>query len=123
MSPRTLAVERRTVGIGYLRWLRDLWVTRDNRWVRRYNRTAPKLLCIHSHEGAWNAYNPAGPYYGGLQMDSSFMWAYGADKLAKYGGRDARYWTARDQLAVGFRAVRARGFTPWPNTARACGLL
>jgi len=56
-------------------------------------------------------------------MDSSFMWAYGADKLAKYGGRDARYWTARDQLAVGFRAVRARGFTPWPNTARACGLL
>lgn len=118
-----MAVERRTVGIGYLRWLRDLWVRRDNRWVRRYNRTAPKLLCIHSHEGAWNAYNPAGPYYGGLQMDSPFMWAYGADKLAKYGGRDARYWTARDQLAVGFRAVRARGFTPWPNTARACGLL
>ena len=31
------------------------------------------LGCIHQHEGAWNAYNGAGPYYGGLQMSPTFM--------------------------------------------------
>jgi hypothetical protein len=111
------------VSIAYLRWLRRSWVLRDQIWVRRYNRIAPKLICIHRYEGAWNAYNPAGPYYGGLQMDTSFMQTYGPDKLYRYGGRDARYWSRDDQLAVGIRAVRERGFTPWPNTARACGLL
>ena len=67
-------------------------------------------------------YSPAG-YYGGLQMDWSFMRTYGPDKLARYGGRDARYWAPADQLAVAMRAVRTRGYYPWPNSARACGII
>jgi len=108
--------------IGYLRWLWRRWYWKNASWVLQFRRIAPKLMCIHRYEGSWTAYNPAG-YYGGLQMDRSFMWTYGADKMYRYGGRDARYWLPRDQLAVGFRAVRHRGFWPWPNTARRCGLL
>lgn len=80
------------------------------------------LRCIHTHEGAWNAYNPAGPYYGGLQMDSAFMSSWGSDMLSKYGGRDARYWSPLDQLIVGYRAVVSIGYGPWPNTRLMCGI-
>lgn len=87
------------------------------------------LMCIHhgpdgnSGEGSWTAYNPSGPYYGGLQADHSFYTTYGAPEVRKYGGRDPRYWSAADQLHMGYRGVQARGYGPWPNTARACGLL
>lgn len=122
VHPKTVAWEMHTTNIGHLKWLQHVWQMRNRSWVLQYRNVAPKLLCIHSFEGAWNAYSPAG-YYGGLQMNSSFMRAYGWDKLVKYGWHDARYWSPADQLAVGFRAVRARGFWPWPNTAAACGLL
>jgi hypothetical protein len=55
-------------------------------------------------------------------MDASFMAHWGADKLTKYDGADARYWSVRDQMAVASRAVAHIGFSPWPNTAAACGL-
>jgi hypothetical protein len=122
VRPINRAWENYTMDIGYLRWLYRSWAWKNYAWVLEYQRIAPKLMCIHYREGSWTAYNPAG-YYGGLQMDRSFMRTYGWDKLYIYGGRDARYWRPRDQLAVGFRAVRHRGFWPWPNTARACGLL
>lgn len=77
------------------------------------------LLCIHSHEGAWNA-NTGNGYYGGLQMDSSFMNAYGPEFVAEYG--TANNWPVSDQLIAGLRAVRSRGYSPWPNTAAMCGL-
>jgi hypothetical protein len=83
----------------------------------------PKLRCIHHYEGAWNAYNAAGPYYGGFQMDSAFMARWGGDKLRKYRGADARSWSARDQMAVASRAARHIGFRSWPTTAAMCGLL
>ena len=67
------------------------------------------------------AHSPAG-YYGGFQMSRTFMQHWGADKLAKYGGRDARYWSPADQMAVASRAVAHLGYSPWPNTAAACGL-
>jgi len=38
-------------------------------------------------------------------------------------GRDARYWSPADQLAVASRAVAHIGFGSWPNTAAMCGLL
>ena len=114
--------ETRIRSIGYLNWL-----YRDFRGHDRYYdyvraQRIPRLLCIHSHEGAWNAYNPAG-YYGGLQMDWSFMRTYGPDMLRKYHWHDARYWSAADQLAVASRAVAHRGYWPWVNSAAACGLL
>jgi hypothetical protein len=77
-------------------------------------------LCIHHFEGAWD--DPSGPYYGGLQMDLSFQRTYGRHLLATKGTAD--HWTPLEQMWVAERAHRAgRGFYPWPNTARYCGLI
>lgn len=79
------------------------------------------FLCIHRFEGGW-ASDTGNGYYGGLQMDLHFMRTYGSDYLARWGTADG--WPAWAQLDVAKRAYRAgRGFTPWPNTARSCGLL
>jgi hypothetical protein len=79
------------------------------------------LTCIHSHEGAWNA-NSGNGYYGGLQMDYGFMRAYGSKYLARYG--TANNWPTWAQIEVGIRAyLSGRGWYPWPNTARMCGLI
>lgn len=76
--------------------------------------------CIHSHEGAWNA-NTGNGYQGGLQMDYSFQRTYGPEFIRKWGG--AHRWPVWAQKKAADRAYRTRGFTPWPNTARMCGLL
>lgn len=82
----------------------------------------PQWTCIHHGEGAWSSATGNG-YHGGLQMDDSFERAYGQDMLRRYGGH-AELWTPRDQMIVAERAYESgRGFQPWPNTARACGLL
>lgn len=79
-------------------------------------------LCIHSYEGAWTDDTGNG-YYGGLQMDETFMETYGPDMIRKYGGW-ANLWSPYDQMVVAERAYESgRGFYPWPNTARDCGLL
>lgn len=80
-----------------------------------------EFTCIHNGEGAWNA-NTGNGYFGGLQMDKTFMRTYGADMIAKYHGW-ANLWSPRDQIIVANRAHHSRGFHPWPNTARACGLI
>ncbi len=121
-NPVWVRWELRSTSPGYLRYLVGVWNARSRVWYLYWRANYPKLMCIHSREGAWNAYSPAG-YYGGLQMDWSFMRAYGADKLRKYGWHDARYWTAGDQMAVGMRAVRVRGYWPWSTSASACGAL
>jgi len=104
--------------------------------VRRYhlNRVTAGLraagvleafLCIHRHEGAWNAHNY--PYGGGLQEDEGFQRTYGGEYRTLWGS--AGYWPPWAQLVAAYRAhhgyhgYAARGFTPWPNTARMCGLL
>ena len=76
--------------------------------------------CVHRYEGAWNAATGNG-YYGGLQMDVSFQRAYGRELLAAKG--TANRWTPAEQITVAIRAHASRGFWPWPNTARRCGLL
>jgi hypothetical protein len=77
-------------------------------------------LCIHRFEGSWT--DPNGPYYGGLQMDLGFQRRYGPHLLATKG--TANNWTPLEQMWVAERAHRAgRGFYPWPNTARSCGLI
>lgn len=78
------------------------------------------FLCIHHYEGAWN--DAGDPYWGGLQMDRSFMLTYGSDMVARYQGW-ANVWPPDEQIRVAMRAWRSRGFSPWPNTARSCGLL
>ena len=77
------------------------------------------FLCIHTHEAPWNDPNP--PYYGGLQMDLTFQRTYGASLLKRKGTAD--HWRPSEQIAVAIVAYRSRGFWPWPNTARMCGLI
>jgi hypothetical protein len=79
------------------------------------------FLCIHRYEGAWTA-NTGNGYYGGLQMDVAFMRRYGSDFVHRWGTADN--WPVWAQLRAALRAHRSgRGFSPWPNTARACGLI
>jgi hypothetical protein len=77
------------------------------------------LLCIHHYEGSWT--DPGAPFWGGLQMDLSFQIAYGYSFYKRWGTAD--HWPRWAQLQAGRNGYRARGWTPWPNTARYCGLL
>ena len=92
--------------------------------VRRARIAGPLLrafLCIHHFEGSWDS-NTGNGYYGGLQMDRRFMSLYGRRFVLRWGTADN--WPVWAQLETAARAHAAgRGFTPWPNTARACGLL
>ena len=55
-------------------------------------------------------------------MDYGFMSAYGRELLLRKGTAD--HWTPLEQMWVAERAYRSgRGFYPWPNTARYCGLI
>ncbi|HXY17971.1 MAG TPA: hypothetical protein VEH48_00940 [Candidatus Nitrosopolaris sp.] len=76
-------------------------------------------LCIHHYEGSWT--DPNAPYYGGLQMNLAFQQRYGYWLYRTKGTAD--HWTPLEQMWVAERAYKSRGFWPWPNTARYCGLL
>ena len=90
-------------------------------WVRaKHPPHAAAWRCLQRYEGSW--VDSGAPYYGGLQMDLGFQQRYGAYLLRKKG--TANHWTPLEQMWVAERALRAgRGFYPWPNTARVCGLL
>jgi len=78
-------------------------------------------LCIHHYEGSWQ--DSGDPFWGGLQMDTGFQSTYGSDMLRAYHG-NANVWHPLDQIIVAERARRSgRGYYPWPNTARYCGLI
>ena len=100
----------------------ELW-RRHALAARRRAQHPPHLgafLCIHRYEATWT--DGGAPYYGGLQMDYGFMAHYGSALLRRKGTAD--HWTPIEQIWVAERAFRSgRGFYPWPNTARACGLL
>jgi hypothetical protein len=76
-------------------------------------------MCIHHYEGAWN--DVGGPYWGGLQMNLTFQEHYGGWIFHKKGTAD--HWTPLEQIWTAEKALKSRGFWPWPNTARMCGLL
>ena len=77
-------------------------------------------LCIHRFEASWQ--DGGDPYWGGLQMDRSFMRSYAPRVLLLRGWADR--WSPLEQMWVAERAHRSgRGYWPWPNTARSCGLL
>jgi hypothetical protein len=113
---RTLAA----VSVGRMHRLEAIWRQR----LRKASRNAhspPQLrawLCIHRYEGSWH--DAGAPYYGGLQMSYSFQEVYGRWLLRQKGTAD--HWSPLEQIWTAVRAHRARGFTPWPNTARVCGL-
>jgi hypothetical protein len=124
MKPRSPSSDsaRRTRDPAYRRWVLELWRARAAR-VRRQAANPPHerhWRCIQRYEGAWT--DPNAPYWGGLQMDMSFQRTYGWELLRRKGTADN--WSPLEQMWVAERAHRSgRGFTPWPNTARYCGLL
>lgn len=106
----------------YRKWMLHLWQRRHHA-ARRQAMNPPHRdawLCIHRYEGSWS--DGSAPYYGGLQMDVGFMSHYGSRLLRRKG--PANNWTPLEQMWVAERALDAgRGFYPWPNAARLCGLI
>jgi hypothetical protein len=127
----------RVIGHGQIRFDGagpELWAQRfrrQKRLVARLRMTLTARLdrvvwfvssfqCIHVHEGSWSAHTGNG-YFGGLQMDEPFQRTYGRQLLSAKGTAD--HWTPAEQIAVAIVAYESgRGFGPWPNTARKCGL-
>lgn len=99
----------------WLRW-RDhdrfnsrLWSPWTAAWLRQ-------ALCVHAHEGAWN--DPDAPYWGGMQ--------FGYGEWLRFGGEfapTADLALPHQQLLAAYRYWQLSGWYPWPNTARACGLI
>jgi len=76
--------------------------------------------CIHLKEGPWRA-NTGNGYFGGLQMSLRFQRVLAPELVRRKGTADN--WTAIEQMWVAERAVRrGYGFTPWPRSARVCGV-
>ncbi|HET7827371.1 MAG TPA: hypothetical protein VFK97_00705 [Candidatus Saccharimonadales bacterium] len=96
------------------------WRKLDHRVYRQW--IHPPLLsdwlCIHHYEGSWS--DPNAPYWGGLQMDYTFQQVYGPWLLKHEGTAD--HWTPMEQIWTALKAYKTRGFEPWPNTSRLCGL-
>lgn len=90
------------------------------RWLAAHPPHESAWLCIHHFEGSWT--DSGDPYWGGLQMDRGFMETYAPASLLRRGW--ANRWTPVEQMWVAERAMRSgRGYSPWPNTARFCGLV
>jgi len=123
--PRTrpTRLAERSASLAFQRWALRFWQKRARTARRRahHPRRLEAWLCIQRREGAWNA-NTGNGYYGGLQMDVQFQRTYGADLVRRKGL--AHRWGYLEQIWVAERAYRSgRGFYPWPNTARSCGLI
>lgn len=116
-------------GCAYVRWVSHVWQARArtarHAYTAWFSMEAAKWTCIHLREGGWDAHN--GGYGGGLQMDSGFQNTYGHEFLARYGAAGSwpvwAQYLAADRAYHGYNGFKGRGYTPWPNTARACGLL
>lgn len=79
------------------------------------------FMCIHSYEGSWTDQDSGhNGHYGGVQFGrkewlkfgypyTGKLWAYLADKYS--------------QLWAAYRYYLVSGFSPWPATAHACGLI
>ena len=129
MKPRTPTSfsERTTRSRAYRTWVRNLWRERAEAAERRAANPPHRRqwLCIHRYERhprqGWRTRTGNG-FYGGLQMNIAFQRRYGARLLQRKGTADR--WSALEQMWVAERAYRSgRGFYPWPNTARNCGLI
>ncbi|HJQ73966.1 MAG TPA: hypothetical protein VJ814_03700 [Gaiellaceae bacterium] len=105
----------------HLRKLANRWRHREHAawWKANHPPDFAAWLCIHRYEGSWG--DSGGPYWGGLQMDFSFQATYGGWLLRHKGTAD--HWSPLEQIWVAVRASRTRGFSPWPNTARYCGVM
>ena len=99
----------------------DVWAKRL-RALSRVGHNPPNYrswLCVHGGEGGWTSATGNG-YYGGLQMDRTFMRTYAPWLLTVKG--TANHWTPLEQIWVAERGRRVQGWRAWPATSRSCGL-
>jgi hypothetical protein len=123
---QTLMRVPRTPAVALTGTLAELVAWRSRAAVARQRVTNPphldQWMCIHSHEAGWNNHDTGhNGHYGGLQMSFDFMKGYGPELYGAKGTAD--HWTPLEQIWVAERAFAVRGFNPWPETARMCGLL
>jgi hypothetical protein len=112
----------RTRNLEYRLHILHQWRRRSVRAKRRAHNPPheQQWRCLQRYEGSWR--DAHDPYWGGLQMDKSFMKLYAPRHLLRRGW--ANRWSPIEQMWVAERALRAgRGFHPWPHTARMCGLI
>jgi hypothetical protein len=132
LRPRALAA----AGLPALRHLLVEYRKLDNQ-QRLLTQHPPHLadwMCIHHYEASWHYDKDApghnGKYDDGLQMDLTFQNDY-AHRLLYSHGVDrfgnpiwtGDHWTPLEQIWTAEKAQKTRGFWPWPNSARLCGLL
>lgn len=87
-------------------WLAEPWMP-GHAWYH-------DAMCVHSNEGSWT--DTSATYMGGMQFDESTWTSNG-------GTGNPGQASITTQLRVSYTAWRHRGWHPWPNTARMCGLL
>jgi hypothetical protein len=117
-----LIVRRRTAAALFVAYVVALAIAATRSLAGGYDAGSliQAFTCIHRSEASWDA-NTGNGYYGGLQMDMSFQRTYGREFLQAFGTADR--WPPAVQLTVAIRAyLSGRGYEPWPNTARLCGL-
>jgi Transglycosylase-like domain len=142
LAVATVKPAERTVGYGQVAYAGlgpERWAQRwrhEHRRARRltrrlqsYRRAMPRssaliadFMCIYDGENGgygWSA-NTGNGYFGGLQMDLDFQRDWGLEFFRAWGTAD--HWPAEVQIAVAIRAYLQRGWNPWPNTSRMCGL-
>lgn len=116
-----------TTSAKYRAWVLNYWQRVHNKVSRQFV-TVPNASawqCIMGYEtghtGNWHI-NTGNGYYGGLQMDMDFQRTYSSYLLGLKG--TANNWSPAEQMWVAEHArASGRGFYPWPNTARYCGLI
>ena len=122
-APRTRTAGRTlaAMSISDARQALGLWRSRADAAYRRAHHPPHRAawLCLHRYEGNWT--DTGAPYYGGLQMSLSFQERYGSSLYRHKGTAD--HWSPLEQMWTAENALKSRGFWPWPNTARICGLL
>ncbi|MBZ4321410.1 transglycosylase family protein, partial [Streptomyces huiliensis] len=69
--------------------------------------------------GDWTVVNPAGPYYGGLQIMKPTWDAYNGREFAEYPHKA----TKKEQITVAERILRGSGASQWGACARQKGLV
>jgi hypothetical protein len=72
-------------------------------------------LCVHRGESSdWHISNP--PYANGMQFELSTWTSVGGNASSW------RWASPAEQLYRSYLLWQSQGWTPWPNTSRACGL-
>lgn len=124
-SPTAYA-ERGQTNPALLGWVHRLWKRRALVLERMADRPPWSLgwldgaLCVHGLEGSWTVPYGLGPQVsGGMQIGLHEWHYFGGGRFAP----EAYLASPLEQLLVAWRYTRVSGWGPWPNTARACGLL